>query len=453
MTEKKAFPYLPDTEADIKEMLEFIGVESIEELFSPIPSVIRLRAPLDLPPPMSEPRLVSHIKEVAGRNIDPERWDIFLGGGIYLHFIPSVVNAIASLPGFYTPYTPYQPEASQGTLQAIYEYQSMMCMLSGMDVSNASMYDGASASAEAVLMAARISKKKRVFMSQGLNPQYQQVIRTYTAGTDLELKYLPLKPDGTTAVDATPDETDLAAVVFQSPNYFGCIEDARSLAEQAHAVGALAIQCTTEPLSLALVTPPGEAGVDIFAAEGQSFGMPPCFGGPALGVMACRQEFVRQMPGRLVGRTKDRSGRDCYVLTLAAREQHIRRAKATSNICTNESLMALRAAVYISALGEKCLMELAKTNAIKAHYAEELISSLPGYERAFRAPFFNEFTIKTPVPAKDVIRSLRRKKIYCGLDVTGAMPGGGDALLICVTEVNSKEAIDRLVAALKEVKG
>ncbi|MBW2305729.1 MAG: aminomethyl-transferring glycine dehydrogenase subunit GcvPA [Deltaproteobacteria bacterium] len=441
-------PYIPATQEELTAMLRTMGIERVDELFESVPPEIRLKGPLNLPPSMSEPDLMAHLRKLAGENASS--WLSFLGGGIYPHYIPAVVDHLAGRAEFVTAYTPYQAEASQGTLQAIFEYQSLICMLSGMDISNASMYDGASALAEAALMACRASSKCKLLISAGVHPQYRAVVRTLGSAMGMSLLDIPLGENGQTRNPREFLDGETAAVLIQSPNYFGCIEDLKTAAESAHKKGALLVACATEALSLGLLKPPGAQGADIFVAEGQSFGLPQSFGGPLLGILAVRQEQLRRMPGRLVGQTVDRRGNTGYVLTLAAREQHIRREKATSNICTNESLMALRAAVYLCTLGPRGLREVARLNLLKARYARERIASLPGFRMAFSAPVFNEFTVYTPRPAAKILEALRSRRIHGGIDVSRHIPGGGDTLLICVTEMHSKEDIDSLCAALAD---
>jgi len=413
-----------------------------------VPHEIRLKRPLNLPPPMSEPELMAHLRKLAAE--DSSTWLSFLGGGIYPHYIPAVVDHLAGRAEFLTSYTPYQSEASQGTLQAIFEYQSLICMLTGMDISNASMYDGASALAEAALMACRAGSKRNLSISAGVHPQYREVIRTLGSAMGLALREIPLSENGQTMDPGQFLDGETAAVLIQSPNYFGCIEDLKIAADSAHKQGALLVACAAEALSLGLLKSPGSQGADIFVAEGQSFGLPQSFGGPLLGIMAARKEQLRRMPGRLVGQTVDRRGNTGYVLTLAAREQHIRREKATSNICTNESLMALRAAVYLCTLGPGGLRDVARLNLLKARYAQQRIASIPGFRTAFSASVFNEFTVLTPVPVPEVLERLRGLQIHGGIDVSPHMPRGQNALLVCITEVHSKEEIDRLCTALAE---
>ncbi len=441
-------PYIPATQEELTSMQRTMGIERADELFDSVPPEIRLKEPLNLPPPMSEPELMAHLRRLAGENASS--WLSFLGGGIYPHYIPVVVDHLAGRAEFVTAYTPYQPEASQGTLQAIFEYQTLICMLAGMDISNASMYDGASALAEAALMACRAGNKSGLLVSAGVNPQYREVLRTLGASLEMELRDIPLGENGKTRDPRDFLNGEIAAILIQSPNYFGCIEDLKSAADAAHQRGALLVACATEALSLGMLKSPGAQGADIFVGEGQSFGLPRSFGGPLLGILAARQEQLRRMPGRLVGQTVDRRGNTGYVLTLAAREQHIRREKATSNICTNESLMALRAAVYLCALGPRGLLDVARLNLLKARYAQERITSISGFRMAFSAPVFNEFTVMTPGPVAELLEGLRGRRIHGGIDVSRHIPGGGDALLICVTEMHSKEDIDRLCSALAD---
>ncbi len=362
--------YIPATSAERDRMLQTIGVRSIEDLFTDIPDAVRLRKPLDLPAPMADPDLLAHVHRLAERNIDCDRVACFLGAGAYDHFVPSTVSHLALRPEFLTAYTPYQAELMQGELQAIYEYQTMICELTGMDVANASMYDGASATGEAAHMAADLTKRREVLVSTALHPEYRQVLLTYTSHLPITVRDLP-HSDGTTSPGAAraaiTDAT--AALIIQSPNFFVCIEDGDALVQAAHDRGALLSVAIAEPLSLGLLRPPGEYGADIATGEGQPLGNALNFGGPYLGIIATREEYVRRIPGRLVGRTADTEGRPGYVLTLQTREQHIRRARATSNICTNEALNALIAAVYLSTLGREGIRHVADLCARKAHYA------------------------------------------------------------------------------------
>jgi glycine dehydrogenase subunit 1 len=443
--------YIPNTEADCRAMLDAIGVRSSDELFADIPQKLKLKRGLNLAPPLSETGLRKHMKGLAGKNADVDQYSSFLGAGAYNHFIPAAVSHLVFRAEFYTAYTPYQPELSQGTLQAIYEYQTLICQLTGMEVANASMYDGSSALAEAVLMAHRINDRQEVVLPLAAHPEYRTVCRTYVNKLGLHLREVPYTDQGTTDLKkvkaALSDHT--CAVVIQSPNFFGVLESLDELAEAAHRVGALLIVAVAEPVSFGIVRSPGECGADIVVGEGQAFGNHLNFGGPYLGFFASKEAHLRSMPGRLVGQTEDKTGRVGYVLTLCTREQHIRREKATSNICTNEGLCALAATVHLSLLGRAGLRELALLNLRKAAYAKEAISKLRGYESRFASPTFNEFVVrvKRRTPAQ-VNRALLAKEIIGGLDLGRFYPELSDCLLICVTEQNSREEIDALCKAM-----
>ena len=363
-----------------------------------------------------------------------------MGGGAYHHFIPAIVRHVTSRGEFATAYTPYQAEISQGTLQAIYEFQSLVCQLTGMDVANAGMYDGASALAEAALMACRVTGRRKVAWLASLSPASQAVVKTYVQALGVEVEFLPGVPASVPG--------DAACVMLQYPNYFGYVEDLAAAARAAHSAGALLV-VSVDPIALGMFRSPGSYDADIVVAEGQSLGTPPSFGGPYVGLFACKERYLRQMPGRLVGRTVDVKGRDGFVLTLQPREQHIRRERATSNICTNEALVALAATVYLAALGRQGLRRVAELCYHKAHYAANRIASLPGYSLPLKGVFFKEFAVACPrAPARTIERLLERK-ILAGIDISNQVPAG---LLVCVTEMNTREDIDRLVAALGELK-
>ena len=443
--------YIPHTEEDVRQMLAAIEVDSIEELFVEIPAEVRLDRPLDLPAPKAEAEVRRELKRLAAKNATEESHSCFLGGGAYNHFIPAVVDHLISRSEFYTAYTPYQPEISQGTLQAIFEYQSLICQLTGMDVSNASMYDGASACAEAVLMASRATRRKKILLAAGLHPEYRETVATYCRYLEMELVEIPTGADGrvdAAALDAALDNRT-AAVVAGYPNFFGVIEDLAALAGAAHAVGALLVTAVAEPVALGMLKSPGELGADIVVGEGQSFGMPVSFGGPGVGFFAARQKTLRSMPGRLVGATTDKEGRTGYVLTLATREQHIRREKATSNICSNQGMCALMATIYLSQLGKQGIRELAEQNLAKAEYAKQAIAALPGFSIPFAAPTFNEFVIEVEGDVDELLLRLEEQEILAGIPLKKYYAAMERRLLICVTEQNSREQIDALVAALK----
>ncbi|HEX7091159.1 MAG TPA: aminomethyl-transferring glycine dehydrogenase subunit GcvPA [Longimicrobiales bacterium] len=443
--------YVPHSPEDVRRMLDVIGVQSVADLFSQIPREYLLDRPLDLPPPLSEWEAARLLSERAAAN---ESLVCFAGGGVYDHYVPAAVDAILRRSEFYTAYTPYQPEVSQGTLQVIYEFQSLICELTGLDVANASMYDGASATAEAMLMARGITRGARpaVAVAGSLHPHYRRVLETYNAGVGLELRTISCGPDGRLEPEAlrAAVRDDTAAVIVQSPNFFGVIEDWAVAADVAHAAGALLI-AVFDPISLALLRSPGDCGADIAVGEGQGLGNAMSFGGPGLGLFACRQQFVRHMPGRIAGATVDQHGRRGFVLTLQTREQHIRREKATSNICTNQALNALAATLYLALVGRQGLRQVAEASLRGAHYAFERLTALDGIAPLFPGgPFFKEFALRTERPARELIGAARRRGILAGIaldrfrDVTG-IP---DGLLVAVTEKRSKEEIDRLVEAL-----
>jgi glycine dehydrogenase subunit 1 len=444
--------YLSLSDQDKKEMLARTGVGSVDSLFGCIPEAIRLKRPLDLPPAQSELELVRTIEEIGRKNAGV-RLLSFLGGGAYEHFIPTVVDYLSSRGEFVSPYTPYQPEVSQGTLQVIFEFQTLVCQLTGLDIANASLYEGGTAVAEAVLMAQRISGRNKVVLARSLHPQFREVVRTYikNLGIDaVEVGYgLDGRVDGNVLARVLDDKT--AAVVYQSPNFFGVVEDVRGLSASAHGVKALSVDIVAEAVSLGLLEAPGKLGADIVAGEAQSLGVPLSFGGPYLGFMASKKEFLRQMPGRVTGQTVDKDGRRGFVLTLSTREQHIRRERATSNICTNQALCALRATIFMETLGKQGLRELAWQNAQKAAYAADRLAALPGVKKRFTGPVFNEFVVELPQPWPAVDSALKAKGLIGGYGLGPAYPELGNAALVCVTELRTKDQIDRLVQALREV--
>jgi len=443
--------YIPHTESDVASMLATIGAGSIAELFAHLPETLRSRATIDLLPGLSEAGVRSRLAELASTNrVSPETVS-FLGAGAYPHFVPVVVDQIIQRSEFATAYTPYQPEVSQGTLQTIFEFQSLVASLFGLDVANASMYDGASATAEAVLMAKRIlPQRSTILVARSLHPQYRQVMQTYLEGVPgVRIIELPWREDGridTTKLTQCLDET-VACVVIGYPNIFGVIEDVARVSESAHSAGALAVTATTEALALGLLKSPGELGVDIAVAEGQSFGIPVSYGGPGVGLFACRERFLRSMPGRLVGETVDHDGRRGFVLTLSTREQHIRREKATSNICTNQGLCALAATVYLCLMGKQGLRELAERNVKKSHYALDLLQQTAGCQQRFSAPFFNEFVLTVP-NARAVWQQLKEHGLIAGLLLEDWYPELKDCLLMCVTEMHTRREIENLALGL-----
>jgi len=440
--------YLPHTDEDIAAMLGAIGLEGIDDLFRTIPPDCRLQGGLRLPPALTEWELDEHMEGLAGAMAVSPEYRIYLGAGSYDHRIPATVAHLLGRSEFLTSYTPYQPEMLQGTLQGIYEYQSLTASLLGMEVATASHYDGATALAEALLMVVRITKKKRIALSRAIHPHYRQVVRTYFAPTGYELVELPFLDNGLTDFSSLEGAGGLAAVAVQSPNFFGCIEDLREAGERAHAAGALFVATFTEALAYGLLKSPGSLGADIAGGEGQSLGIPRSFGGPALGMLASRKEYLRGLPGRLVGRAKDGDGREGFVLTLATREQHIRREKATSNICTNNGLCALAAVMYMASLGGTGMRKLASLNRDKAEYLKGALREA-GCTIAFPAPTFNEFVVAAPGGFDAIHRRLLEKKIVAGLPLGPYYPELAGHFLLCVTETARREDLDALA---KEVR-
>ncbi|MGD1009112.1 MAG: aminomethyl-transferring glycine dehydrogenase subunit GcvPA [Candidatus Aminicenantales bacterium] len=443
--------YLSLSDKDKKEMLAAVGIRSTEELFGCIPKDVRLKRDLDLPAPLAEMDLVRAVEEVGRRN-SYSRFLSFLGGGAYEHFIPTVVDYLSSRGEFVSPYTPYQPEVSQGTLQIIFEFQTLICQLTGLDIANASLYEGATGAAEAVLMAHRLTGRSKVLVARTLHPQYREVIRTYIKNLGVEAIEIPSGRDGRVDPAALSERMDdrVCGVVYQSPNFFGVVEDIKALSEIAHSRKAMSVAVVAEALSMGLLESPGALGADIVTGEGQSFGIPLSFGGPYLGFMACRKEYVRQLPGRIAGQTTDVDGLRGFVLTLATREQHIRRERATSNICTNQALCALRATIFLETLGKDGLREMAWQNAQKAAYALDALTAVPGVRRRFSGPVFNEFVLEFPKPWAKVDAALREKGILGGLGLEGAYGELKDCALVSVTELKRKDDIDRLGRAVKE---
>jgi len=441
-------PFIPHTPQQQQEMLETIGL-TMEELFGDIPAELMARS-FDLPDGLSEQEVRNRLADLAGKNhVD---LTLFLGGGFYDHFIPSALYSIISRSEFYTAYTPYQPELSQGTLQAIYEYQSAICRLTDMEVSNASLYDGGTAMYEAMMMALRITGRNKVIVDDSVNPIYRVMIRSYTQNLQIDLEETHCTnglANRSEILETLDDQT--AAVIVQNPNFFGCIDDVSDIAAAAHEKGALLI-VSCYPISLGMLKTPGAMGADIVTGEGQSLGMPMSFGGPYLGFMASRKQYVRKMPGRVAGETTDRQGRRAFVLTLQAREQHIRRDKATSNICSNEALCALTALVYLSLLGKEGLKETAQRCADKASYAYQRLTAIPGVEAHFKAKwFFNEFVLDLPCEAADVIAKLIERGFAAGFPLGRYYEGMENSVLICVTEKRTKQQIGMLAEALESV--
>lgn len=440
--------YIPHTPEDVDRMLHAVGAESVDDLFKMIPEPLRLRSPLDLPAAASESEVLGELRALAHRNISPETHRWFLGAGTYAHFSPSVVDAIASRAEFFTAYTPYQAEISQGTLQVMYEWQTMVCGLTGLEVSNASLYDGASAAAEAALMAMRITRRNRIVVGGGIHPHTHDVLRTIVGGLDCEVVDAERASDGRSAELGPWIDDETACVILPQPGFLGSLNDVAAAAEAAHAHGALLVVVIGEALCLALLQAPGTDGADIVCGEAQSFGVPMAYGGPHLGFLATRQKFVRQLPGRLAGETQDSRGKRGFVLTLATREQHIRRERATSNICTNQGLCLLMATVYLSLLGPVGLRRLAATNLAKAEYAKARIRETPGLSLPLTAPTFNEFVVGLSRPAEEALADCLERGIVGGLDLASCAPELGPAVLVCTTEVVGREDIDRLVALL-----
>ncbi|MBI2154095.1 MAG: aminomethyl-transferring glycine dehydrogenase subunit GcvPA [Candidatus Rokubacteria bacterium] len=443
--------YISNTSAQQKEMLRSIGAASLEDLLSPIPSKARLSRPLNLPAALAEADLIRHMRRLASRNADADEVVCFLGGGAYDHYIPSPINHLISRGEFFTAYTPYQPEASQGTLRTIYEYQTMIAELTGMDVANASIYDGASSLAEAALMAHSATEgRAELVISRGVNPLHRQVVAAYAEGPALRMKEIPIS-DGATDLAALKKAVSgkTAAVIIQSPNFFGCLEDVQAAADICHGGGALMI-VATDPVSLGLLTPPGALGADIVVGEGQGLGVPLSYGGPNLGVFATTTDLIRRLPGRLVGATVDRDGKRGFVLTLQTREQHIRREKATSNICTNVALCALMATIYVALLGKQGLRKVGELALAKAHYAAEALTKIPGVRLRFTAPFFKEFVLQLPKSPERVVKRLAKEKILAGIPLKPFDRTLKDCLLVAVTEKRTRQEIDMFVQALSQ---
>ncbi len=438
--------YIGTTEQDRKDMLDTIGADSIGELFDAVPEDLR-SGELDIPPGQSEMSVKKHLERLGAKNATD--LTLFLGGGFYDHYVPSVVDAVTRRGEFYTAYTPYQPECSQGTLQAIYEYQTALCRLMEMETANASLYDGGTALYEAAMMAVRITDRDKIILDSGISPIYRSMLHCYTRNLNLEFEELPFHV-GTTSRDEARERLDenTAAILLQNPNFYGCADDLTDVVEMAHDVGALAVM-SCYPISLGMLKTPGEMGVDIATAEGQSLGLPLSFGGPYLGCMTTRKKFVRHMPGRIVGATTDTDDRRGFVLTLQTREQHIRRERATSNICTNEALCALASVTYLSHLGKAGLKDVAHLCADKAAYAAERLNSIDGVTVRDDAPFFNEFVCELPVETSGVINRMIEKGFAPGFPLGRYSPGQKNQLLVAVTEKRSKEEIGAYAEALE----
>ncbi|WP_297991913.1 aminomethyl-transferring glycine dehydrogenase subunit GcvPA [Anoxybacillus sp.] len=439
--------YLPMTEEDKQQMLQTIGVQSIDELFADIPESVRFQGEYNIKRAKSEPELMKELMALAAKNVDIKTHPSFLGAGVYDHYIPTIVDHVISRSEFYTAYTPYQPEISQGELQAIFEFQTMICELTGMDVANSSMYDGGTALAEAALLSAAHTKKKKVLLSSAVHPEYREVVKTYAKGPGLEVVEIPYE-NGVTNIRVLQEEMDedVACVIVQYPNFFGQIEPLKDIEPIAHAHKGMFV-VASNPLALGILTPPGQFGADIVVGDAQVFGIPTQFGGPHCGYFAVKSALMRKIPGRLVGQTTDEEGRRGFVLTLQAREQHIRRDKATSNICSNQALNALAASVAMTALGKRGVKEMATMNIQKAHYAKEAFVNA-GFHVVFSGPFFNEFVVRLNKPVAEVNKKLLEKGIIGGYDLGRDYAELQHCMLIAVTELRAKEEIDIIVKEL-----
>lgn len=446
--------YVPNTTAEQQAMLEAVGAHSVEDLLAPIPQQVRLKRALDLPAALPELDLRRLITSMAEANADLDHFISFLGAGTYDHYSPSVVSHLAKRSEFYTSYTPYQPEVSQGMLQAMYEYQTMVCQITGLDVANASLYDGSTAVVEAALLALGPAGTGDVLVSRALDPQYRATLQTYAHARGFTVREIGLE-DGVTSITELESALgrDTKAVIVQHPNFFGNLEDVRRIEQLVHQTKALYVIAITEPASLGVLQAPGTYGADIVAAEGQSLGNPMGYGGPALGIFATKSEFVRRLPGRLIGRTVDERGQTGYVLTLQTREQHIRRERATSNICTNQALLALATTIYLAALGKQGFYELGAQCMQRAHYARERIRTIKGFSPLFDRPYYDEFAVTSPVPVELLNAELRDRGIIGPYDLSKDYPELGDAALFAVTETRTKDDIDTVVEALQEIAG
>ncbi len=443
--------YIPNSREERQEMLESIGLPNADELFRSIPGDVRLDRKLNITDPLAEPEVIAALEGMAAKNTAATQLS-FLGAGVYSHYSPTIVDHLIQRSEFFTSYTPYQPEISQGTLQYIFEFQTLICQLTGMEVANASMYDGSTAMAEAYVMAQRVTRRDKIVVATSVHPEYREVARTYTQHGDADIVEAAFDEATGRLADTSALDDKTAALVVQSPNFFGCIEDLKSLADAAHAVGALFVVVVTEAISLGLLKSPGECGADIVVGEGQSFGIPMSFGGPHVGLFATQDKFVRQMPGRLCGIAYDKNGNRGFTLTLSTREQHIRREKATSNICTNQGLIALAATIYMEAMGKQGLQEVAEHNAQKAAYAKKAIAGIEGYSIPFSAPTFNEFIVRGPRPATEILEALREEGIIGGLALSKYFSDRPNEFIVCVTETAKREEIDRLADGLGSLK-
>ncbi|MGD9588040.1 MAG: aminomethyl-transferring glycine dehydrogenase subunit GcvPA [Pyrinomonadaceae bacterium] len=440
--------YIPNSPEERAEMLDSIGLSNSDDLFRSIPADVKLGRELKITRPLAEPEVIAEMERMAARNTAAAK-PSFLGAGVYSHYSPTIVDHLIQRSEFFTSYTPYQPEVSQGTLQYIFEFQTLICQLTGMEVANASMYDGSTAMAEAYVMAQRVTRRNKIVVADSVHPEYRQVAETYTQHGDAEIVTAAMDPKTGRVADLSALDDKTAALVVQSPNFFGCIENLERLADAAHAVGALFVVVVTEAISFGLLKSPGACGADIVVGEGQSFGIPMGFGGPHVGLFATQDKFIRQMPGRLCGIAYDKDGNRGFVLTLSTREQHIRREKATSNICTNQGLIALAATIYLESMGKQGLREVAEQNARKAEYAKQKIAAIDGFSVAFSAPTFNEFVVSGPRPASELLEGVRKEHgIVAGLPISKYYPERANEFLVCVTETTSGSDIDRLVDAL-----
>jgi len=441
--------YIPNTPDVEKEILQEIGVTSFDELISNIPQKFRSACDVNLPPPLSELEVVKLLKGISSKNISSENYVSFLGGGVYDHYIPPVIDFLIARSEFYTAYTPYQPEVSQGTLQSIYEYQSLICGLMGMDISNASLYDGATATAEAIFMACNVTRRSKAVISKLINPFYFEVLKTYLENRGVEIEVLQEKEGQTDFSELEGKIKGSACLVVQSPNFFGVIEELDGLKEILGSSGSLFIMIV-DPISLGVLKSPGEYGTDIAVAEGQSLGIHQSFGGPFLGIIAARKDFIRNMPGRIAGMTEDAEGKRAFTLVLQTREQHIRRERATSNICTNQALMALSACIFLSLVGKKGIRKLAELCVQKSHYLSDRVSELKGFELVYRRPFFKEFVVSTPVKAMKIVEAGLEEGFFPGVVLGDFYPERENQLLIAVTEKRSMEELDSFVNFLKK---
>ncbi|MFN0139800.1 MAG: aminomethyl-transferring glycine dehydrogenase subunit GcvPA, partial [Pyrinomonadaceae bacterium] len=438
--------YIPNSPEERDEMLAIVGLKSADELFRSIPKEVQLGRSLNVTEALAESEVIAQMEAMAAKNTAATK-PSFLGAGVYSHFSPTIVDHLIQRSEFFTSYTPYQPEISQGTLQYIFEFQTLVCQLTGMEVANASMYDGSTAMAEAYLMAQRVTRREKIVVARNVHPEYRDVAATYIQHGTCEIVEIDFDTETGRVGDLSPLDDKTAALVVQSPNFFGCIEDLRFLADAAHAVGALFVVVVTEAIALGLLKTPGSCGADIVVGEGQSWGVPMSFGGPHVGLFATQEKFVRQMPGRLCGVAYDKNGNRGFVLTLSTREQHIRREKATSNICTNQGLIALAATIYMETMGKKGLQEVAMQNAQKAAYAKKQIAAIDGFSIPFSSPVFNEFVVRGSRAATEILEELRTESgVIGGLALSKYYGGHDNDLLVCVTETNSREHIDALAA-------